>query len=442
MRIVSELNSLVSEIDYIEKNLNVFSKNGNKEFIIHVSEDEIDCDEEEEEEEYCEICTAKKRFAYDEDSYLMINDKSKTKIKEDIQILETEILHETETFRSAMSRVENYREDRRQVERRLDLQYKRELAESLDTYLTSVQQQRTHQEKEADQRKAAKVKEKLEQETWNNNNGDQAAERSMTYMLKKLHELEAVNQWLKSRSCKDFSSFEKRIARIIRQICGTEDNVVASTNEILRIFRDPSCPLSISISAFAKKMVSACGNPFACSYVIVYITSQFPQAMDILLAEFHKACIYTTVPNHNIELAWDLDAYKRLDSIMRLYGALVQTDIRCNVHGIEHGWVWLARFLNRTKAHNRATATALNAFLQTAGFGLYQRYRSQFLKLLSVVREQFLAKLKEEKDVSSSGLQIIINDITAYLDDRMYIKEPRGRTMLTNLLSRGTNKHQ
>jgi len=102
--------------------------------------------------------------------------------------------------------------------------------------------------------------------------------------------------------------------------------------------------------------------------IIYHLCLQFPQVMDILLAEFHKACIYT-VPKHivNSQSAWDSDAYERLDSIMRLYGALVQTDIRVgnatNVHGIEHGWAWLARFLNKIPA-NRATATALNSFLQ------------------------------------------------------------------------------
>ncbi|CAH8257052.1 unnamed protein product [Arabidopsis lyrata] len=129
-------------------------------------------------------------------------------------------------------------------------------------------------------------------------------------------------------------------------------------------------------------MVFSKQNPFAYSYVIVYVTSQFPQAMDILLAEFHKACIYT-VPKHIVnsqsQSAWDSEAYERLGYIMRLYGALVQTDIRggnaTNIHGIEHGWAWLARFLNKISAINSVTASALNAFLQTAGFGLHQQYK-------------------------------------------------------------------
>lgn len=78
-----------------------------------------------------------------------------------------------------------------------------------------------------------------------------------------------------------------------------------------------------------------------------------------------------------------------LETVTRLYGAFVQTDIQGNIHGIQHGWAWLARFLNKTTTHNRPTTTALNTFLRTAGFGLHQWYTSQFLKDVNVVREVY-----------------------------------------------------
>ncbi|EOA39933.1 hypothetical protein CARUB_v10008625mg [Capsella rubella] len=555
--------SLVSEIASVEKKLNAFSKfpqpitdtassrmgRSSGGFVMHVSEDEMDSDDEdeeseEEEEEYSQICTVGKRFACDEylsdesddefdnePEYMMnkmglaesalydVINNHQTEIKDDIRnqvtVVETEIMNEIETSRSAIARVEKYSETRKEVERKLDLQYQRKVAEALDTHLTAIQREheiksqieerkirseeearrreRAHQEEKIRQekarveaemlaklraeeankeieRKAAKevaekeeadrkateqklaeekaVKERLSvaasSATSNAQAGGksiQAAENALTlekHRLKKLEELEAMNQSLKSRSNDDFSSFEKRIGRVIRQISGVKDNVSAKINEIIKIFKDPSCPVSISIATFAKKMVSSKQNPFACSYVIVYVTSQFPQAMDILLAEFHRACIYT-VPKHivNSQSAWDSEAYERLGSIMRLYGALVQTDIRggnaTNIHGIEHGWAWLARFLNKISANNRVTATALNAFLQTAGFGLHQRYKSQFVKVVNVVKEHFLQRLRAKKD--TSDLQLIIADITAYLDDRMYLKEPEGRTMKASLLS-------
>ncbi|XP_010494974.1 PREDICTED: protein GLE1 [Camelina sativa] len=558
--------SLVSAIESVEKKLNAFSKfpqpitnstsrmgRSGGGFVMHVSEDEMESDEDEDEEseaeeedkDYSQICTVGRRFAFDEiylsdesddefdnePEYMMnkmglaesalydVNNNHQTEIKDDIRnqvtVVEMEIMNEVETSRSALARVEKYSETRKEVERKLDLQYQRKVAEALDTHLTAVQrehkiksqieerkirseeearrrerahqEERTRQEKarvEAEmlaksraeeakkefERKAAKevaekeeadrkaAEQKLAEEkavierlsvagssaSSNAQAGGksiQAAESALTlekHRLKKLEELGAINQSLKSSSNKDFSSFEKHIARVIKQITVVKDNVSAKINEIVKIFKDPSCPVSISIAIFAKKMVSSGQNPFACSYVIVYVTSQFPQAMDILLAEFHKACIYT-VPKHivNSQTAWDSEAYERLSSIMRLYGALVQTDIRggnaTNIHGIEHGWAWLARFLNNISANNRVTATALNAFLQTAGFGLHQRYKSQFVKVVNVVREHFLQRLRAKKD--TKDLQLIIAEIMAYLDDRMYLKEPEGRTMKASLLS-------
>ncbi|CAG7867136.1 unnamed protein product [Brassica rapa] len=549
--------SLLSEIESVEKKLNVFSKfpqpltqtalrmgRRGGGFVMRVSEDEMESDvdeeSEEEEEEHRQLCTKGTRFAcddlylsdesddefdYEPESFLLskmglaesalyevINDHE-TEVKEDIRsqisVVETEILQEIETSRSAIARVEKYKETRKEVERKLDLQYQRKVAEALDTHLTAIQREheiksqieerkirseeaqeearrreRAHQEekirqekaraeaemqaklraeeakkeaerkaakeaaeKEATDRKAAEQRiseEKAERERSSaasnaqaGGKSIQAAESALTlenHRLKKLEELEATNQSLRSRPNEDFSSFEKQITRAIKQIRGTKDNVSKKSNEIVKIFRDPRCPVSISIATFAKKIVSA-KDHFAGSYVIVYVTSQFPQAMDIVLAEFHKACNYT-VPKHilNSQSAWDSDAYEQLDSTMRLYGALVQNDIRgvTNIHGIDQGWAWLARFLNKTSA-TRATATALNAFLQMAGFGLHQRYRSQFLKVVNIVREHFLPRLRARKD--ASNLQTIITDITAYLDDQMYLKEPVGRTMQTNTLS-------
>ncbi|CAH2037994.1 unnamed protein product [Thlaspi arvense] len=559
--------SLVSEIESVEKKLNAFSKfpqpfikktlrmgrSGRGGFVMRISEDEMESDEdeesgeEEEEENHSQICTKGKRFACDElylsdesdDEfdcepepllmskmgvaenvlYEVINDQQ-IEVKEDIRsqvsVVEAEIMNEIETSRSAIARVEKYSETRKEVERKLDLQYQRKVAEALDTHLTAVQRdheiksqieerklrseeaqeearrrERAHQEEKIRQEKAraeaelAKIraeeakkeverkvaKEAAEKEVADHKAAEQklaeekavkdrvsvasssattnaqpggksiqAAESALTLeklRLKKLEELEAMNQSLKSRSNEDFSSFEKHIARAIKQIRGTKENVSTKSSEIVKILKDPRCPVSISIATFAKKIVSA-KDPFAGSYVIVYVTSQFPQAMDILLAEFHKACIYT-VPKHivNSQSAWDTDAYQRLDSIMRLYGALVQTDVRggnvTNIHGIEHGWAWFARFLNKISANNRVTATALNAFLQTAGFGLHQRYKSQFLKILSIVRDHFLPKLRAKKD--TSDLQAIILDIATYIEDRMYLKEPEGRTLKANTLS-------
>ncbi|CAF1994633.1 unnamed protein product [Brassica napus] len=62
--------------------------------------------------------------------YEVINDHQ-TEVKEDIKsqvsVAETEMLQEIETFRSAIARVEKYKETRKEVERKLDLQYQRKV---------------------------------------------------------------------------------------------------------------------------------------------------------------------------------------------------------------------------------------------------------------------------------------------------------------------------
>ncbi|XP_054805414.1 mRNA export factor GLE1 isoform X2 [Prosopis cineraria] len=276
--------------------------------------------------------------------------------------------------------------------------------------------------------------------------------------LQKLRELYERNQAIRSGPNKDFSHKESHIARLIRQIRGVTDNVRSKASDLIKLLNDPQCPQSISAEIFARKVVSYCENPgnaaFASGYVIVLVTSQVPHVMDFLLAEFHRACIYT-VPKHIVykkstfesreayfksvgykeydgKIESTEDYLKRLESYIKLYGALVQTQIPNvpNSHGLEEGWAWLARFLNNLPA-NKYTAVSLNAFLQMAGFGLYRRYKSQFLKMLKVISDNFLVDLKQKEP----ELTRIIVEIQSYIEDKKYLKEPEGRSLQSNLLS-------
>ncbi|RZC78526.1 hypothetical protein C5167_002849, partial [Papaver somniferum] len=115
--------------------------------------------------------------------------------------------------------------------------------------------------------------------------------------------------------------------------------------------------------------------------------NQVPLAMDLLLAELHKACIYTN-PKH---VAYSESATSKEDyfkvmgfreedgkaesrdsylegmaSYVKLYGALVQVDEVSgvqNLHGLKEGWAWIARLLNSLPT-NIYTAVALNSFLE------------------------------------------------------------------------------
>ncbi|KAL5824978.1 hypothetical protein ACOSQ3_021041 [Xanthoceras sorbifolium] len=289
-----------------------------------------------------------------------------------------------------------------------------------------------------------------------------AAESALNIEQKRLQkhkECDEINQSLTLNTNKDFSSHERHISRLIRQIRGTKDNVRTKASELVKIFNNPLCPQSISIAAFAKKVVSHCESPdnaaFACGYVIVMVTSQVPNAMDLLLSEFHKACIYT-VPKHLVysesafgsreayyktigyreedgKIESHKDYLRRLDSYMRLYAALVQTEIPGvqNAHGLKEGWAWLARFLNALPA-NMYTATALNAFLQMAGYALYRKYKSQFGKMLKIITDSFLNALRSRED---QELKPVIAEIQCYIEDRKFLEEPEGRTLQAALLS-------
>ncbi|XP_013584677.1 PREDICTED: protein GLE1-like [Brassica oleracea var. oleracea] len=170
------------------------------------------------------------------------------------------------------------------------------------------------------------------------------------------------------------ASLKKQIARAIKQIRATKDNIVSTQ------------------------------DPFAGSYVILYVTSQH------------------IISSHS---GWDSDAYHRLASTVRRYGALVQTDI-CggnahNIHGIEHGWAWFARFLNKISAYRCYYNSLKRISPDGRVWSIHQRYKSQFLKAANVVREHFLPKLRAKKD--AANLQTIITDITAYLDYQMYVSQ-------------------
>ncbi|KAJ0968513.1 hypothetical protein J5N97_025430 [Dioscorea zingiberensis] len=207
-------------------------------------------------------------------------------------------------------------------------------------------------------------------------------------------------------------------------------------------------------------VVSLCERPnasfdsfaLALGHAVVIVTSQVPAVMDLLLAALHKACIYT-VPKHlqpestsksndylnmigyrekdgRIESS---DSYlKRVRSYMKLYAALIQTEVHGirNPHSLKEGWAWLSRFLNNLPA-NRSTAVALHAFLKMAGFALFRRSGSQFRKILNFISDDFLPALKK---IDDAGMVFI--ELEDYIQSKAYLREPEGRSLQSGLLSR------
>ncbi|CAH9083655.1 unnamed protein product [Cuscuta epithymum] len=284
---------------------------------------------------------------------------------------------------------------------------------------------------------------------------DLEKERSMLYK-----ELVAKNEALGLGTKREYDRHDKEISRRIKTITGSGKNVRAKADELIKLINYSPYPQSISIAILAKEIVCRFvalppggfkSIPYSFGLVIVLVTSQVPLAMDIILAELNKNCIYT-VPKHIVysqsyfktkkayckaigyqdgEIETDSSYLHRLCAFMKLYGAIVQTEVEGfqNMHGHREGWAWLARLLNAVPA-NLYTAAALKAFLEVAGFVLHRKYKHHFEKLLNILTRDFLKALDE-------GLQshIVVTELRSYVESKRYLSEPEGRHLTDHLLS-------
>ncbi|KAL7166322.1 hypothetical protein ACSBR2_037071 [Camellia fascicularis] len=244
------------------------------------------------------------------------------------------------------------------------------------------------------------------------------------------------------------------IAKKIQQIVFFKQSIKAKADELIYILNKSLRPRSIVNLLFAKQILALCEkrlsfyDGFAPMYaqVIVLVTSKLPHSMDFFIAELNRLCIYT-VPKHRnyLEFAFeskeafyrtvgykeqdgkiesDVSYLERLANYMRLYGALVQTEVKGaeNWHGIMHGWAWLVRFLMGLPA-NVYTAVALEAFLSMAGYKLHKKYKIHFIRMMSIVSEQFLEELKREGDQKAVA---VLARIQKYIEGREFLQEPEG----------------
>lgn len=277
--------------------------------------------------------------------------------------------------------------------------------------------------------------------------------------IEKLKALEEECQALRSdpNLSKELRNCERQIGVRLRQITGTQEQVRAKSTELFQMITNPRVPQCILLTAFAVKAVSQCETQtlslnsiaFALARVIVLVTSQVPIAMDLVLAEFHKACIFTVpkyIPYSKIAFESENAYYKtvgyqedngkiestdnylaRMKAYVTLYAAIIQTDIPGvnNLHGVKDGWTWMARFLN-TLPPNRLTAAALEIFLKIAGFRLFQAYPKPFTKVLNAISREFIDRLKSQNDPDSNP---VISNLETYLTSQQFRKEPEGRAL-------------
>ena len=58
---------------------------------------------------------------------------------------------------------------------------------------------------------------------------------------------------------------------------------------------------------------------------------------------------------------------------------------------------------------------------------MYRKYKSQFRKLLNIISNNFLSALRGK---GNANLNHIILDIETYLEDRRFLEEPEGKTLV------------
>ncbi|XP_037482697.1 protein GLE1-like isoform X2 [Triticum dicoccoides] len=461
------------------------------------------------------------------------------KIQEEVRskLSSLELCHQNEIQRtiSAFARLQKYAESRKEIDRRLDVQFQRKIAEVLDKHLSMVQrdhgqksqiverrirddaaveeakreqsmkeekvnQERTRKEAEARQKAAGKLAAEAQKAAYEGaailrvetvSTSSQISQNSVSHAtmvnnigvkselpgIKVFADSIALEAELRRRALhdqvssniylsKEYSQYGRQIGNSIGKLTPTTDSVKARASELIEALDGQDCPHPIACRLFADKMISIVKSrntkdktfgplAFACGYVMLLVTNQVPDAMDYLLAEFHKVCMYT-VPKHlhalnaqarnsdyyrligyqeEVEKSQSTESYLvNVVAYVKLYAAMIQTEIKGvrHPHGLAEGWKWLAMFLNTLPAIT-ATAFALHAFLKMAGFALHKKYGSQFMKILDVISRRFIPALKEQ------GMKVqaeAISNLQNYLKDKVYLEEPEGRYLAQHLLSK------
>jgi nucleoporin GLE1 len=112
--------------------------------------------------------------------------------------------------------------------------------------------------------------------------------------------------------------------------------------------------------------------------------------------------------------------HERMAGIISLYAAFLQSPHPQHPHGIKFAWQWLATILNRPP--RRITPVILIAFLQIAGYTLWNSYRRQFAKILRFIKSDYLHRLPEGCVGARTRLELYIEDF----EKQQHIPLPNG----------------
>ena len=257
----------------------------------------------------------------------------------------------------------------------------------------------------------------------------------------------------------------------VQQISATLDQVAKKCEDVYHLIKSQQegpwrdfAVLMFATKATRQSDLVAINNKaaFPIATVLVKVSTQFPSLMDCFVGLVHREVVVSIplsfVPSPPPSGSSDApsaltpaqyrrlmgykevddpsvmggrafestdEMLKRVEGLMLLYGAVVQTEDRSNPHGHDAGWRWLSRAINSLPA-DRVSAKAIVAFLRTGGFGLHLRYRGQFVKVLTCMHESFLPELIKCDEPDIQPLSTLLKH---YLYDGQYGKEPEGRRM-------------
>ncbi|BDA44382.1 Nucleoporin GLE1 [Coccomyxa sp. Obi] len=263
---------------------------------------------------------------------------------------------------------------------------------------------------------------------------------------------------------KERRKLDKFITLNVQQISGTQQQVNAKATALVQFLRSlAGAPRAYALLQLAGRLASQCECQVALSHAFAFplaevaaaVAATHPDLAPILLAKLHHACVLAVpklyvhykgrdeaqylrrmgyreveVPAKNggapTKQCESTDQYAaRMQGYMLFYGALVQSERQGNPHDLSHGWQYIARLLNSLPA-SRMSATALEAFLKTAGFRLNAAFGRQFHKLLAYIDSVFMPDLARQGDPDARAVH---SRLRSYMHDRQFLKEPEGRRM-------------
>lgn len=303
-----------------------------------------------------------------------------------------------------------------------------------------------------------------------------AAQQEMSSCMSKLQDCRKAyanfiaNPAMKQHKMTVMMTVNKQMAQIV----GTQMQVRMKAQQLLDLLQQ-SQQVNTEMYAYCMETIAAKMVSFVKSKVRLQNSAAFPYAMvalhiamkhpdfnDILLASLGEKCIYITpqyldrkaykdARTYQLALGYEEISpddskqqegvaaapyfegeeqyFERMVGYVSFYGAYVQMLFQGHPHGIERGWVWLARVLNQ--APRTATASIIHAFLSMAGKSLHQMYPTQTMKVLQFLYTDFVMRCPDTSPPRKAAQAVLAlwlaNTIQGVLQGSF--PEPEGRQM-------------